>query len=190
MERAISQALDSSLSVVVVGGKDPRGDDCLIAYVAGDGANVSDSLRLQLRNQLPEYMVPTLFITLDAIPLNRNGKVDKHRLPNPEEYWVAKEYVAPRSEIEREIAEIWQSVLKVDQISVVDSFFDVGGHSLLAVQIVSRVKEKYQIDFSMRRLMEIASIEGMASYVENALWVRGADDHDDDAGEDFEELEI
>ncbi|NIQ11982.1 MAG: hypothetical protein GWO23_21090, partial [Gammaproteobacteria bacterium] len=63
-------------------------------------------------------------------------------------------------------------------------------HSLLAVQIVSRVKEKYQIEFSMRRLMEIASIEGMASYVENALWVRGTDNQDEDSDEDFEELEI
>ncbi|MBA54635.1 MAG: hypothetical protein CMK89_09285 [Pseudomonadales bacterium] len=190
VETAIVQALGASASSVVVGGKDPRGDDCLIAYVACESESFNDALRLQLRSQLPEYMVPSLFIAVDSIPLTRNGKVDKRRLPNPDDHWVAKEYVAPRSETEREIADIWQAVLKVDQISVVDNFFDVGGHSLLAVQIVSRVKEKYQIEFSMRRLMEIASIEGMASYVENALWVRGTGNQDEDGDEDFEELEI
>ncbi|HAG94274.1 MAG TPA: hypothetical protein DCL78_09125, partial [Gammaproteobacteria bacterium] len=86
--------------------------------------------------------------------------------------------------------DIWQAVLKIDQISVADNFFDVGGHSLLAVQIVSRVKERYQIEFSMRRLLEIATIEGMASYVENALWIRDAETQEEDTGDDFEELEI
>ncbi|RLT97980.1 non-ribosomal peptide synthetase [Ketobacter sp.] len=195
VESAIVRVLGGNAAATVVAGKDPRGDDCLVAYVAvpeadSDSTGDQDALRMQLRNQLPEYMVPALFIPLQRIPLTRNGKVDKRSLPMPDDFWVAREYVAPRTEYEEQIAAIWQTVLKVEQISVVDNFFDVGGHSLLAVQIVSRVKEQYQIEFSMRRLMEIASIEGMASYVENALWVRGAEEQGDDAGDDFEELEI
>ena len=81
--------------------------------------------------------------------------------------------------------------MKLDQISVTDNFFDIGGHSLLAVQIVTRVKEKYDVEFSMRRLFEVSSIAGMASYVENALWLREPQAGESDVeGDDFEELEI
>ena len=190
VESAIVNALGGGAGAVVVGGKDPRGDDCLIAYVASSAEDAASPLRVALRQKLPEYMIPALFIPIERVPLNRNGKVDRHRLPDPTGYWVAREYVAPRNEFEQEIADIWQAVLKIDQISVADNFFDVGGHSLLAVQIVSRVKERYQIEFSMRRLLEIATIEGMASYVENALWIRDAETQEEDTGDDFEELEI
>ncbi|MCP5015978.1 MAG: amino acid adenylation domain-containing protein [Ketobacter sp.] len=190
VQRCINKALENKTASVVLASRDPRGDECLVAYVKTQKTDFVTDLRLRLRKQLPEYMVPSLFISVDSIPLNRNGKVDKFALPNPADYWVAKEYVAPRSDYERDIAEIWQSILKIDQISVVDNFFDVGGHSLLAVQIVARVKEKYEIEFSMRRLLEIASIEGMASYVESSLWVRQSESTDDDSGDDFEELEI
>lgn len=190
VESAIVTTLGSGAGAVVVGGKDPRGDDCLVAYVAAAEDDFANSLRVSLRGILPEYMVPALFIPIEKVPLNRNGKVDRRRLPDPSGFWVAKEYVAPRNDYEHEIAEIWQSVLKLEQISVADNFFDVGGHSLLAVQIVSRVKERYQIEFSMRRLLEIASIEGMASYVENALWIRDGDSQEEDSDDDFEELEI
>jgi amino acid adenylation domain-containing protein len=196
IQRAIMNCLGANCQSVVVVGKDPRGDDCLIAYIKSDSNQDSlrDTLRLELRKSLPEYMIPSLFVAVQRIPLSPNGKVNRHKLPSPSEYWETKQYIAPRSEIESEIADIWQTVLKIEQISVVDNFFDVGGHSLLAVQIVTRVKEHYSIEFSMRRLLEIATIEGMASYVENALWVRNSgndvDSDSSDSGDDFEELEI
>lgn len=190
VELAITESLGVRSQAVVLPSKDPRGDDCLVAYVVTDSSDFANTLRGALRGRLPEYMVPALFVEIDSIPLTRNGKVDRRCLPDAAGFWVAKEYIAPRTDYEQEIADIWQSVLKIDQISVVDNFFDVGGHSLLAVQIVSRVKDKYQIEFSMRRLLEIASVEGMASYVENALWVRQSESMEDDSGDDFEELEI
>jgi len=208
VEVAINQLLGADARSVVVAAQDPRGDDCLVAYVVSTVNDMATVLRNGLRGRLPEYMVPALFVALESIPLNRNGKVDRRKLPDPATLWVTREYVAPRNEFETRIAEIWESVLKVERISVVDNFFDVGGHSLLAVQIVSRVKEEYSIEFSMRRLLEIATIAGMASYVENALWVRESmkpadntdDNTDDNAAEhlpasdadddDFEELEI
>ena len=164
----------------------------MVAYLVCDGGtDVSDSLRLSLRKTLPEYMVPALFVPVESIPLTANGKVDKRKLPDSSQFWSTKEYIAPRTETEMAIAEIWQQVLKLDKIGVDEHFFDVGGHSLLAVQIVTRVKEQYDVEFSMRRLMEVATIEGMASYVENALWLRDADSDTESADDDdFEELEI
>ncbi|HVK99262.1 MAG TPA: non-ribosomal peptide synthetase, partial [Dongiaceae bacterium] len=178
---------------VVVPANDQRGDPCLVAYVvlSGDSEGWLDMLKASLRQSLPDYMVPALFIPLDRIPLTPNGKLNRLALPNPAEHWQAREYVAPRSDIETEIAAIWHAVMKTDQISVLDHFFDIGGHSLLAVQIVTRVKEKYDVEFSMRRLFEVATIAGMASYVENALWLRqpAADEAASDS-DDFEEIEL
>lgn len=191
VERQIAMAPEVSQAAVILS-TDPRGDDCLVAYLVCDGGtDVSDSLRMSLRKTLPEYMVPALFVPVDSIPLTANGKVDKRKLPDSSQFWSTKEYIAPRTETEMAIAEIWQQVLKLDKIGVDEHFFDVGGHSLLAVQIVTRVKEQYDVEFSMRRLMEVATIEGMASYVENALWLRDADSDTESADDDdFEELEI
>ncbi|NIQ11983.1 MAG: hypothetical protein GWO23_21095, partial [Gammaproteobacteria bacterium] len=74
-------------TAAVVGGKDPRGDDCLIAYVVTTAEDFSDSIRLQLRKVLPEYMVPSLFIQVESIPLTRNGKVNYRQLPDPDDHW-------------------------------------------------------------------------------------------------------
>jgi acyl carrier protein len=183
---------------VVVPGQDLRGDDCLVAYLQTVSINVdreqtglADLARTELRKLLPEYMIPSLFIALEKLPLTPNGKIDKRALPAPANYWQAREYIAPRTDVERDISVIWQTVLKMEQISVVDNFFDIGGHSLLAVQIVTRVKEAYHVEFSMRRLLEVASIEGMAAYVENALWLRESEQTSTSGDdEDFEELEI
>ena len=186
-------ALDFIAESVVVPGLDPRGEPCLVAYtvIKVEEEGWLDLLKAHLRRQLPDYMVPALIIPLERIPLTPNGKLNRAALPNPADHWQAREFVAPRSGFETEIAGIWQSVMKLDQISVTDNFFDIGGHSLLAVQIVTRVKEKYDVEFSMRRLFEVSSIAGMASYVENALWLREPQAGESDVeGDDFEELEI
>ena len=182
----------------VVAAKDPRDEDCLVAYLVASGQGLSEhnlaeqqlaQLRTLLRAKLPEYMVPALMIEMSELPLTANGKIDLHRLPDPANHWRKKAYVAPQTPMEQEIADIWQTVMKLDQISVDDNFFEIGGHSLLAVQIVTRVKEKYQVEFSMRRLLELATIHGMAAYVENSLWLRSSQS-DADVDDDLEEFEI
>jgi acyl carrier protein len=150
-----------------------------------------DVLRAHLRTRLPDYMVPSLVIAIDQVPLTPNGKLNRSALPDPGQHWVSKEYIAPRTDYEQAIAVIWQDVMKRDRIGVDDHFFDIGGHSLLAVQIVARVKEQYAVEFSMRRLFEVATIAGMASYVENAVWLRESEAGTAaDAGDDYEEIEI
>lgn len=188
-------ALENIKQSLVVDGFDARGDTTLFAYVVmADGVEMptSEILRGQLRYELPEYMIPSAFIALDAIPLTPNGKIDKKALPDPLAALADREFIEPRTDVEKAVAEIWQKVLRQESISVNDNFFDVGGHSLLATQIVARVKELYNVEFSMRVLFEVSTIEGMANYVETTLWARGdlenANNAEDD--DDMEEFEI
>ena len=186
--------LDSIQSSVVVDGVDQRGDVCLIAYLVCHPDTElpdNDELRQAMRRHLPDYMVPSVFAAIDSIPLTPNGKLDRRALPDIDSLLAEKEIVAPRTEMETEIAEIWQQVLKVQELSVTENFFDAGGHSLLATQIVARVKEKYGVDFSMRVLFEVSTVEGMANYVETTLWARGGlEEPTANDDEDMEEFEI
>ncbi|OUS00632.1 hypothetical protein A9Q81_10395 [Gammaproteobacteria bacterium 42_54_T18] len=198
----VQQAINSVSGIkasVVVDCLDQRGDISLVAYVvseaqvgaSSDDAVNLDSLRLALRARLPEYMVPSAFIAIDAIPLTPNGKLDKRALPDAATAFIDDVYIEPRTDIERAVAEIWQSVIKIEQISMMSNFFDIGGHSLLATQIVSRVEALYEVKFPLKVLFQNATIEGMANYIDTTLWARGeqqeeADVEDDDDMEEFE----
>jgi len=130
---------------VVHAREDAPGDKRLVAYlVTGDApADLDDQLRTGLRARLPEYMVPARFVRLDALPLTPNGKVDRKALPAPGERSRAEDnYLPPQTAYERELASIWCEVLGVDRISVQDNFFDIGGHSLLAIRAISMFKER------------------------------------------------
>src|SRR5205085_12158629 len=102
-------------------------------------------LRAFLKEQLPDYMVPTAFMLLPALPLTSNGKLDVRALPAPDSARPDLEtvYIAPRSELERMIAAIWQDALKVEQVGVHDNFFELGGHSLLLAQVHGKIRESF-----------------------------------------------
>ena len=109
-------------------------------------------LRQFLRQRLPEYMIPSLFVSLPALPVTSSGKVDRRALPAPD-WSVAQrdgEYVAPRTADEAQLAEIWQEVLHVEQVGVHDNFFVLGGHSLLATQVVSRIARELHVELPLR----------------------------------------
>lgn len=113
----------------------------LVAYLVADDAVSWDGLRVFLRERLPDYMVPAICIKLDAFPLSENGKVARRRLPVPDEkVWRRNEYVAPEGRIETVLANIWQDVLGVGSVGRYDNFFDLGGNSLLAISMLSRLK--------------------------------------------------
>ncbi|HEU4557700.1 MAG TPA: amino acid adenylation domain-containing protein, partial [Longimicrobium sp.] len=116
----------------------------LVGYIvpAGDEPNAQE-LRGWMKERLPEYMVPTVFVTLDALPLSPNGKVDRRRLPSPEGRRVeaGDSYVAPRTEAEETLARIWADVLGVERIGAYDNFFALGGDSIVSIQIVARANE-------------------------------------------------
>jgi hypothetical protein len=127
--------------------EDGAGGRRLVAYVVRPegGHEGWDVLREHLRRRLPDYMVPAAFVALDALPLTPNGKVDRHALPAPPGGLAEHvgEYAAPSSETERAVAAVWQEVLGVDEVSIDDSFFDLGGHSLLLVQVHERLSRLF-----------------------------------------------
>ena len=157
-------ALDAVRDVVVLARTDERNIARLVAYlVAHAGQVLPDtlSLRARLQQTLPDYMVPEYFVVLDALPLTANGKVDRKALPAPEMTQSETAYVAPRTPAEQAIAEIWADVLSVDKVGVFDDFFTLGGQSLLAAQMVSRIKRALGIDLPLRVLFEAPTIAAL-----------------------------
>ena len=132
------------------------------------------SLRQKLQQQLPEHMVPTLFIPLTTWPLTTNGKIDKNALPGVEQALVIEHWEAPQSDIEHQLVNIWAALLNqpIDHISVVSSFFDVGGHSLLAVQLANRIGEQFAIEIPLDLLFEHRDIRTQAQLIQDRISLR------------------
>ncbi|MEH2179925.1 non-ribosomal peptide synthetase [Nostoc sp.] len=129
-------------------------------------------LRQFLKEKLPNYMVPTNFVTLDAMPLTPNGKVDRKALPTPD--FVRPEltegYVAPRTLVEQQIAGIWAQVLNLKNIGIHDNFFELGGHSVLAIQVTSRLRQILQVEIPLLNLFEVSTVADLAERVETLQW--------------------
>nr|WP_276599757.1 non-ribosomal peptide synthase/polyketide synthase [Nannocystis sp. SCPEA4] len=148
---------------VVVAREDATGDKRLVAYVVGDDATANE-LRAWLGARVPEYMVPSAFVCLDALPLNPNGKVDRKALPSPEATRGADEtFVAPRTEVERALVAIWEELLEVRPIGIDDDFFALGGHSLLAVRVVSAVKARLGLGLTLATLLQRPTVAALAA---------------------------
>jgi acyl carrier protein len=117
-----------------------------------------------LNDKLADYMIPAAFVKLDAIPLTPNGKVNRKMLPEPgnDRPDLEVPYIAPRTPIEAELARIWSEVLSLDRVGIHDCFFDLGGHSLAATRVISHVIKHFQIDISLRALLQSPTIAEMA----------------------------
>ena len=144
----------------------PGGDKRLVAYVVPDGTLAPRDLRELLRGKLPEYMVPSAFVLLERLPLTTNGKVDRARLPAPEESREPAEAVTlPRNDEERQLVAIWEEVLGVTGIGTRDNFFDLGGHSLLALRMFVRLEQSLRIRLPIATLFEAPTIEELAAII-------------------------
>lgn len=152
--------------VVVMAREDKARERRLVAYVAAPAGAQAEELKAALSRKLPEYMVPSAFVILPAMPLTPNGKVDRKALPEPERPGSESDYVAPRNDIEARLAGIWGEVLGLDRIGVHDNFFELGGHSLLATQVMARAQDAFQQNFPLRRLFEAPTIAGLAKIIE------------------------
>jgi amino acid adenylation domain-containing protein len=159
---------------VVVTWKDASGDTRLVAYVVG--AQVSQApleselvpqLRSWLRERLPDHFIPSYFVVLDRLPLTPNGKVDREALPAPDCAITSSEeiLIAPRTPEEEKIAEIWVELLNLDRVGVESNFFDLGGHSLVATRVVTRVREAFGINPPLRLIVESPTIAALAEFV-------------------------
>jgi amino acid adenylation domain-containing protein len=155
---------------VVLAREDVPEDKRLVAYVVaqGEAGALLDELKSRLRAELPEYMVPGHFVLLPKLPLTPNGKIDRKALPAPEygRRESARPYVAPRTPTESRIATIWSDALGIESPGVHDDFFDSGGHSLKAAQIVGALRSAFTVDVAMRHLFEQPTIGGLAEIVD------------------------
>jgi amino acid adenylation domain-containing protein len=126
------------------------------------------SVTASLRARLPDYMAPAVFVFLDHLPLSANGKLDRRALPAPdwEQHPAGSEFVAPRTETEEKIASAWRQILKVERIGVHDDFFDLGGHSLAAMQVVSRLRGALSSSLNVLQMFEHPTIAGLAETID------------------------
>ena len=156
--------------VVVLARQDRPGDARLVAYVTPDQrpGPASGELQSFLRQKLPDYMTPSAFVMLDAMPLTPNGKLDRQALPapGPERPVLGSDFVAPRNPSEAIIAGICADVLGLEEIGIDDNFFDLGCHSLLATKIVLRLREVFQVELPLVRFFENPTIAGLAESLE------------------------
>ncbi|MFS2126825.1 amino acid adenylation domain-containing protein, partial [Pseudomonas sp. Pseusp97] len=137
----------------------------LVGYVVGEAEG--DTLRNFLREQVPDYMVPAQILRLERFPLSPNGKIDRKALPEPT--WQGEAYEAPRNERERALAAIWQDVLQVERVGIRDNFFDLGGDSILSLQIVSRARQALGegVEIRLRDLLQYQTIAGLLERAES-----------------------
>jgi amino acid adenylation domain-containing protein len=160
---------------VVLVREDTPGEKRLVAYVAGDETAGADVLRAHLSERLPEYMVPAAYVRLEALPLNPNGKVDRKALPAPEgDAFPARGYEAPSGRVEEAVAVIWAELLGVERVGRRDHFFEVGGHSLLAVRVVSRVRQVLGVETSPRDVFERPVLADFAGGLQTAARAEAA----------------
>ena len=158
--------------------EDEAGEKLLVAYVLMEDTGNADGMEFKpqelrgfLNERLPQYMIPGVFVQIDSVPLTPSGKVDRRALPAPEGQRPDLEsaYVAPRTAVEEIIAGLWSVVLGVDRVGVNDNFFDLGGHSLKATQLLSRLRQTFEIKLELRSLFETPTVSGTAKQIVLAL---------------------
>jgi amino acid adenylation domain-containing protein len=161
-------------SAVVCAQEDTQGHKRLVAYVVWKEMALSPHvLRSFLHTKLPDYMVPAVFIMLDALPLTPNGKIDRQALPAPDQVWplLGEAFVAPRTPTEELLAGIWAHVLGGESVGRHDNFFALGGHSLLVMQVISRLRQVFQVEVPLRALFEAPTVASLAQYMEESCQV-------------------
>lgn len=178
IEAVLSQHL-AVREAVVIASEDVPDDKYLVAYIILNQEQIptqevqsfASLLRKFLKEKLPEYMVPRAYMVLESLPLTPNGKVDRRALPMPDTInFNNQDYVAPRSQVEELLTQIWAKVLGIEQVGVHDNFFELGGHSLLATQLTSRIRDTFQIDLPVRNLFETPTVEQLAKYIDTMCW--------------------
>ncbi len=165
----------------VLSAETSSGDKRLVAYVVCDNAidmvgdndgnqalhqDFIDSLRYNLKQSLPDYMLPSEFVILERFPLTVNGKVDLKKLPRPGIGKTQAKHMAPITETEIILCEIWKKILELKHVGIADNFFDLGGHSLLAVELHALIEIKFNVSLPLKTMFEFKNLKGLASYLD------------------------
>jgi amino acid adenylation domain-containing protein len=183
---------------VVIAAEEIAGDKQLVAYIVPNqeqiptqsAQKIASLLRQFLKEKLPEYMVPKAYVLLESLPLTPNGKVDRRALKAPDITFDKQDYVAPRTQVEDLLVEIWAKILGKEQVGIHDNFFELGGHSLLATQLVSRIRDTFKIDLPVRNLFEAPTVEQLAKYIETTSWAASCVDKAGTISQEREEVEF
>jgi amino acid adenylation domain-containing protein len=161
--------------VVVVIREDRPGDQRLVAYLVPDDklALSVSMMRQLLAETVPDYMIPSIFILLEALPLSPNNKLDRRALPAPNGTRpnLQEAFVAARTSEEELLVDIWTAVLNVEQVGVHDNFFDLGGHSLLVAQVINQVRDLFQVELPLKVFFNKPTIAGVAEQIETIRWI-------------------
>ncbi|MBA3806780.1 MAG: amino acid adenylation domain-containing protein [Solirubrobacterales bacterium] len=170
IESALEQDPDVQ-AAAVTDCEDDAGNHHLVAYIVAirpERPPAPDRLRELVGKQLPAYMIPAAWVVIDALPVTPNGKTDLDALPAPvfDRSATSDEMVAPRTEAERRLAEIWSAVLEVPEIGIYDNFFALGGHSLLAVRLFSEIERELGVQIPLAALFQTATIAGLAELID------------------------
>jgi len=170
---------DAVREAIVVAREDHAGEQRLLAYLVPTGCFIPTvrELRSFLNERLPDYMIPSAIVILDTLPLTPNGKVDRRALPTPggERPELETPFVAPRTPVEKALAQIWADVLSLDQVGIHDNFFELGGHSLLATQVISRVINAFNVKLPIKSLFESPTVADMAVVITENIVKKAGD---------------
>ncbi len=170
IEAAIN-SLPQVKDAVVITHKNKNDEYELVAYYIAEGDGQFNPGEV-LRAKLPSYMVPGYLVALEKFPLTSNGKLDKNALPLPQDVAGGfAEYVPPRNEIDERIIVIWQDILEREKIGIRDNFFDMGGHSLKATRVISKIQEAYGVKVDLKNLFIDPTVEHLSDYVETLVWM-------------------
>ncbi|WP_439898717.1 amino acid adenylation domain-containing protein, partial [Pseudomonas agarici] len=161
VREAVVLAIEGSGGLQLVGYVVPADDSLAGADPQAQGA-LRDALKLALKGSLPDYMVPAHWLFLAQLPLSPNGKLERKALPKPDVSQLQQTYVAPRNELQRRIATVWQEVLKVERVGLSDNFFELGGDSIISIQVVSRARQA-GIRFTPKDLFQHQTVQGLAT---------------------------
>ncbi|MEA5581859.1 amino acid adenylation domain-containing protein [Nodularia harveyana UHCC-0300] len=164
IETAIAKYADIR-EVVVIVREDQPGDQRLVAYIVATQTPTDSQLREHLKQNLPDYMIPTAFVYLDIFPLTNNGKLDRKALPAPTQTQKTTDFVLPRTDTEQAIADLFSLLLGVENIGIHDNFFELGGHSLIATQLISRLRETFQIELPLQVLFASPTVIQLAKLI-------------------------
>ncbi|GEO12155.1 non-ribosomal peptide synthetase [Segetibacter aerophilus] len=178
---AVSQSL-------IVAKTDVEGNKVLVGYVISNGKYDEKGLVSYLKERLPSYMIPGLWVDLEKMPLTANGKVDLRALPDPKDTFAAKrqEIEKPVTETEKKLVEIWEELLGVRPIGVTDNFFQLGGHSLMVMQLKSLIHEKLKVELEIKDLFQYPTIKEISKFLE----IQSDNSQQGDLSEEFELLVI
>ena len=146
------------------------GDKRIVAYITllADQHFSEIELRQYLKKKLPEYMVPSIFVKMETMPLTPNGKIDRKSLPQPkiDRPELVQEFILPQNELQESVSRLWSKILKIDKIGIDDNFFDLGGDSLLSVQLVMLLEKEMKIEIPVVKFFQYPTIRNFADYIE------------------------